>query len=163
MSLLFGSVVSIYLTISIAPMEPAGLAVGVAGLIGIFTACLDIVERWDSYKDFGVESGSLIARFQADKVRFRQWGQRVGIYTEKHGDGYHKALDDPLIRPAVDQILQSIKHFDDDTGDITSGLRLISSPVDPQAYRKSDLSRQRPHFENHLFFRLYNISTTTQL
>ncbi|KAI0509464.1 prion-inhibition and propagation-domain-containing protein [Xylaria bambusicola] len=130
-------------------MEPAGLAVGVTGLIGIFSTCLDIVERWDSYKDFGVESGSLIARFRADRVRFQQWGQRVGIDKGKHGDGYHKALDDPLIRPVVDQILQSIKHFDDDTGDFTSCLRPISGLIDPLAHSKSVLPRERPQFEKY--------------
>ncbi|KAI0804891.1 prion-inhibition and propagation-domain-containing protein [Xylaria sp. FL0064] len=130
-------------------MEPASLAVGIAGLIGIFSTCLDIVERWDSYKDFGAEFGSLIARFKADKIRFRQWGQRVGIDKSKHGDGYHKALDDPSIRPVVDEIFQSIKHFDDDTGNFTSGLRPISGSVDTLAHSKTVLPRGRPQFEKY--------------
>ncbi|KAJ3569138.1 hypothetical protein NPX13_g6185 [Xylaria arbuscula] len=130
-------------------MEPAGLAVGIAGLIGVFSTCLDIIERWDSYKDFGAEFGSLITRFKADKIRFRQWGQRVGIDKSKHGDGYHKALDDPSIRPVVDEILQSIKHFDDDTGNFTSALRPISGSVDTLAHSKTVLPRGRPQFEKY--------------
>ncbi|KAI1181519.1 prion-inhibition and propagation-domain-containing protein [Nemania serpens] len=101
-------------------MEPAGLAVGI-----------------DSYKDFGAEFGSLIAGFKADKIRFRQWGQHVGINKSKHGDGYHKALDDPSIRPVVVEILQYIKHLDDDTGHFTSGLRPISGSVDSLAHSKT--------------------------
>ncbi|KAI0815408.1 prion-inhibition and propagation-domain-containing protein [Xylaria sp. FL0064] len=130
-------------------MEPAGLAVGIVRLIGIFSTCLDIVERWDSYKDFGAEFGSLVARFKADKIRFRQWGQRVGIDKSKHGDGYHKALDDPSIRPVVDEILQCIKHLDDDTGNFTSGLRPISGSVDTLAHSKTVLPKGRPQFEKY--------------
>ncbi|KAI0199187.1 prion-inhibition and propagation-domain-containing protein [Astrocystis sublimbata] len=130
-------------------MEPAGLAVGIAGLVGIFSTCLDIVERWDSYKDFGVEFGSLVARFKADKIRFRQWGQLVGIDKSKHGDGYHKALDDPSIRRVVDEILQSIKHFDDDTGNFPPALRPISGSVDTLAHSKTVLPRGRPQFEKY--------------
>ncbi|KAI0971897.1 hypothetical protein F4678DRAFT_430432 [Xylaria arbuscula] len=51
-------------------MELTGLAVGVAGFIGIFSTCLNAVGRWDFYKDFRVKSSSLIARFVADRVRF---------------------------------------------------------------------------------------------
>jgi hypothetical protein len=98
-------------------MEAAGLATGVTGLIGLFSSCLDIVKRWDSNKDFGIESGSIIARFVADRIRFQQWGRGVGIDKSRHGDDHHKALDDPLLRSAVDQILQSIKHIDSDTRD----------------------------------------------
>jgi hypothetical protein len=128
-------------------MEAAGLGIGVAGLIGLFSSCLDIVERWDSYKDFGVESGSLIARFVADRVRFQQWGQSVGIDKGRHGDDYYKALDNPLFRSAVDQILQSIKHIDGDTGNFAFNLRYISGPVDPLAQNKSVLHRGSAQFE----------------
>ncbi|KAI0546378.1 hypothetical protein F4679DRAFT_557746 [Xylaria curta] len=92
-------------------MEAAGLGVGVIGLVGLFGTCLDILERWDAYKNFGFESSSIRARFIADQVRFRQWGQRVGIGI---GQGQtigsiHPALGNPLVCSAVDVILHSIK------------------------------------------------------
>ena len=41
-------------------MEIVGLGLGIAGLAGIFTSCLDVVERVDSYRDFGVDSRAII-------------------------------------------------------------------------------------------------------
>ncbi|KAI1264016.1 hypothetical protein F5Y18DRAFT_392257 [Xylariaceae sp. FL1019] len=77
-------------------MEPVGLTVGIIGLAGLFSTCLDVVERWDSYKDFGVESEALVARFEADRALFRRWGQSIGIDRGTQGHGHHEALDDPL-------------------------------------------------------------------
>ncbi|KAI1741267.1 prion-inhibition and propagation-domain-containing protein [Xylaria scruposa] len=94
-------------------MEAAGLGVGVIGLVSLFGTCLDMLERWDSYKDFGLESGSLRARFIADQVRFKQWGQRVGI-GQTSLDG-HPALNDISVRSAVDIILHSIRNIDDNS------------------------------------------------
>lgn len=95
-------------------MEAAGLGIGIAGLAGLFSACLDIIEKVDSYKDFGFESDYLFARFDADRVRFRKWGENVGINQEEH---HHSSLDDPAVRPAVDKILQSIRNIDGGTED----------------------------------------------
>ncbi|KAJ3551386.1 hypothetical protein NPX13_g11375 [Xylaria arbuscula] len=58
-------------------------------------------------------------------------------------------LDDPSIRPVVDEILQSIKHFDDDIGNFTSALRPISGSVDTLAHSKTVLPRGRPQFEKY--------------
>lgn len=34
-------------------MDAVGLAVGVVGLAGLFSTCLDIMDRFDSFKEFG--------------------------------------------------------------------------------------------------------------
>lgn len=101
-------------------MEAAGLGIGVAGLVGLFNTCVDIIERVDSYKDVGGESRgesrSLLARFEADRVRLRQWGQIVGLDKHQPDDHdnyqHYKALEDPAVRIAVRQILQSIKDIE---------------------------------------------------
>ncbi|GAP82969.2 putative NACHT nucleoside triphosphatase [Rosellinia necatrix] len=95
-------------------MEAAGLGVGVIGLVSLFNTCIDVVERWDSYKAFGLELGSLRARLNADRVRFRQWGEHVGIGEGKQGGHQHSALNDPSVRSAIDLILNSIKNIDND-------------------------------------------------
>ncbi|TRX93685.1 hypothetical protein FHL15_005361 [Xylaria flabelliformis] len=109
-------------------MEAAGLGVGVIGLVSLFGTCLDILERWDAYKNFGFESGSIKARFIADQVRFRKWGQRVGIGI---GQGQaissiHPALENPLVCSAVDIILHSIKDIDGDAKKHASYLTSVS-------------------------------------
>jgi hypothetical protein len=93
-------------------MEAAGLAFGIAGLAGLFNTGLGIVEKVDCYRDFGVESRSLIAQFEADRVRFRQWGQKAGINAEGQKE-HHEALDDPAISSVVSKLLQSIKDIDE--------------------------------------------------
>ncbi|KAJ5816934.1 hypothetical protein N7447_009167 [Penicillium robsamsonii] len=54
-------------------MEP----VGILGLTGLFSSCLDVLERFNSWTDFSNESCSLAARCEANKLRFKIWGQRV--------------------------------------------------------------------------------------
>ncbi|KAJ8132125.1 hypothetical protein O1611_g1496 [Lasiodiplodia mahajangana] len=117
-------------------MEAIGLGVGVVGLVGLFSTCIDMVERWDSYKDFSLESGAIRARFFADRVRFRQWGQSVGMSAGagegKPDDHYHSALDDPTVRSAVDLILHSIENLNDATKSWGSNLAHSSDPADLQ-------------------------------
>ncbi|KAI3331487.1 prion-inhibition and propagation-domain-containing protein [Xylariaceae sp. AK1471] len=124
-------------------MEAAGLGIGVIGLVGLFSTCLDMVERWDSYKDFGLESESLRARLTADRVLFRQWGQKVGIGNDRREGDHHKALDDPSIRPAIDLVLRSIKNIEDDANTFASPLRhfsdltRLSAEVDSMLHKDS--------------------------
>jgi hypothetical protein len=51
-------------------MEPIEFAVGVVGLAGFFSVCLDVIDKVDSYKEFEVESHLIIAQFKADKHLF---------------------------------------------------------------------------------------------
>jgi Prion-inhibition and propagation len=92
-------------------MEPVGLAVGIAGLAGLFSVCLDVVEKVDSYKNFGVEFRSVIAQFDGHKLRFRKWGKGVGIEKDILADKHHKDLDDPQTFASVEKILSSIQEF----------------------------------------------------
>ncbi|KAH7151968.1 ankyrin-1 [Dactylonectria estremocensis] len=55
-------------------MEPVGLAVGIAGLAGLFSSCLEAVEKVQSYRSFGADSQVLDTQFKAEKLRFEQWG-----------------------------------------------------------------------------------------
>jgi ankyrin repeat protein len=85
-------------------MEAAGLAIGVIGLVGIFGACMDVVDRIDAYKDFGVEFRGAIARFEADKIRLQKWAAEVGIQDVKPLD---PRLKDPEIELGVKTLLIS--------------------------------------------------------
>jgi hypothetical protein len=85
-------------------MEIAGLAVGVPGL---FSVCIDILERADAYKEFGVESRDTIARFEADKLRLRKWANEVGISDGKWKESHDHRLNDRGIESVVKSILIS--------------------------------------------------------
>ncbi|KAH7129676.1 hypothetical protein B0J13DRAFT_563207 [Dactylonectria estremocensis] len=51
-------------------MEPVGLAIGAAGLAGLFSSCLEAVDKVQSYKSFKTDSHVFDAQFRAKKLRF---------------------------------------------------------------------------------------------
>lgn len=85
-------------------MEAVGLAVGVAGL---FSACIDLVERIDAYKDFGIESRSMMSRFEADKIRFKRWGSNVGFHDGKYEGTHDPQLHNSELEVVIKHILNS--------------------------------------------------------
>jgi len=44
-------------------MELKGFVVGIVGLAGLFSACIDVINKIGSYKDYGFEPRSIIAPF----------------------------------------------------------------------------------------------------
>ncbi|KAL5084612.1 hypothetical protein Trisim1_011613 [Trichoderma cf. simile WF8] len=60
-------------------MDPVGLAVGVIGLAGLFSTCLDLVKRVDNYKHFKKDEQILATQFAAYRLRFERWGKTLGL------------------------------------------------------------------------------------
>ncbi|ORY68350.1 uncharacterized protein BCR38DRAFT_301319, partial [Pseudomassariella vexata] len=90
-------------------MEPAGLAIGIAGLAGIFSGCLDVVERVDTYRDFSVDSRAIISQFDADILMFKQWGKAVSFDGTTLSDNHYEKLDDAETLSAVRKIFAIIQ------------------------------------------------------
>ncbi|CAG9988781.1 unnamed protein product [Clonostachys byssicola] len=90
-------------------MEPAGVAIGVIGLVGLFNTCLDVVARVDAYRDFGFDSRSLAAQFEADKLRFERWGRAVGLEQGKLSTNYHPGLAEQSTRSVVAHLISTIQ------------------------------------------------------
>ena len=63
-------------------MEIAGLVVGTASLAVLYIACIEAVDRIDSYKKCGPETKHLSAQLYANKTVLRNWANRVGISRE---------------------------------------------------------------------------------
>ncbi|KAK6814087.1 hypothetical protein RU639_010128 [Aspergillus parasiticus] len=103
-------------------MEPAGLAVGVIGLCGLFNTCLDVVNKYDAWKDFGSESRCLTAQFEAQKLRLQKWGEAVVVEHESVSNKHPKPLDDPRTRSNVQNLLLAIK-------DICGKEDALSAPI----------------------------------
>lgn len=104
-------------------MEPISFAAGVVGLAGLFSVCLDVVDKVDSYKDFAVESRSIIAQFEADKFLFTKWAKGVGIHKDVSENNYHSDLDNPEINLRVQWILSGIQEIFRKTDRTASNLR----------------------------------------
>ncbi|KAI9792435.1 MAG: hypothetical protein M1816_002319 [Peltula sp. TS41687] len=86
-------------------MEIAGLAVGIAGLAGLFSACMESIERIESYRNFGHDSRHINDRFDADKLLFQRWATEVGISGGKLQAVHHVDLDNAAVLSMVQRIL----------------------------------------------------------
>ncbi|RYO99304.1 hypothetical protein DL763_001583 [Monosporascus cannonballus] len=121
-------------------MEPIGLAVGIVGLAGLFSSCLEAIEKVHSYRAFGSDSHILDAQFMAEKLCFEKWGRAVGLDQVKPGD-HHHALDDPVTATAVREhlaIIQEICRTDDAPPRPSAGSVLAQDGLFPA-------SRPRPY------------------
>lgn len=90
-------------------MEPVSFAVGIIGLAGLFGTCIDILDRFDSWQNFGSDSRNLSAQFKAHKLRLETWGRAVGLKDGGISDVHDKALDDPRVFSTVKELLSAVK------------------------------------------------------
>ncbi len=63
-------------------MEPAGLAIGVAGLTGVFTSCIDCFEYVQLGRQFGQDYGKCLLQLDTAKLRMSRWGAAIGLGPE---------------------------------------------------------------------------------
>jgi Prion-inhibition and propagation len=60
-------------------MEPVTFTVGVAGLIGTFTACVDCFEYIRIGRSLGADHQTAIVKLDLARLRLTRWGRSVGI------------------------------------------------------------------------------------
>ena len=123
-------------------MEIAGLAVGIPGLL---TSCLELVERVDYYRTFGVHSRQLVARCETSKLRLREWANCVGISDDKLSDGHHPRLDHPEIASVVKMILLSLCDVFQESEHTRTRLRLQPEQANPVSQHWPILRRNEIH------------------
>lgn len=121
-------------------MEPAGLAVGTVALVSLFSTCLEVVEKFDNYKNFRSDSHRLTAQFEADKLRFEKWGRDVGIEQNKQSEGRHEAFGDRKTYLTVENILAAIQNILSDAEDTSLPPRL---GADMSSIGQKPLSRNK--------------------
>ncbi|KAF5618686.1 ankyrin repeat domain protein [Fusarium sp. NRRL 52700] len=109
-------------------MEPVGLAVG---LVGLFSTCMDVMQRVDSYRTAGRDSRQLEAQLNATMHLFERWGDGVGISQGKLSDNHHPDLDNPRTYAVIKGLLNSIKDFSATSNDPPSPGVLQKTPSFP--------------------------------
>ena len=76
-------------------MEVAGLAIGVVGLAGLSSACIDCFDRIQVAKEFGTDFESCLLRLDAAQLRFSRWAVSVGldkVSSAYGGNGGHHSV-----------------------------------------------------------------------
>ncbi|KAF9882596.1 hypothetical protein FE257_006095 [Aspergillus nanangensis] len=109
-------------------MEVAGLVVGAAGLLGLFSLYQEAAAKVHSAKSFTSEFGRLDALYQATQKLFQVWAKQVGIEGGRE-TACHPQLEHQEIRLIVEQILRSIRDIFDDAKVIISRYRTIKTGI----------------------------------
>ncbi|KAF4766281.1 hypothetical protein HAV15_010745 [Penicillium sp. str.  len=119
-------------------MEPVSFAVGIIGLAGLFSTCLEAVERFDSWKDYDSEFRSLVAQFKAQKLRLAKWGVAVGLEDDELSYVHNTLLDDPKIESMVKELLLAIDAVcrDEDKAFLTPMLGKDETPTKDQLFHR---------------------------
>ncbi|KAL4794208.1 hypothetical protein BDV19DRAFT_365401 [Aspergillus venezuelensis] len=93
-------------------MEPAGLALGAVGLLGLLNLYTEAVSVVQSIKNHPSESLRIKSRYNATRVLFELRGKQVGFANDKTSD-YEETvtaeLKDPATTAAVADLLVSIR------------------------------------------------------
>ena len=77
-------------------MEPVGLGIGIAGLAGAFTACLDCFEYIQLGRQVGQDYGKCLLKLDTAKLRISRWGVAVGLGAEPHLKPQISASDEEI-------------------------------------------------------------------
>ncbi|KAL9630198.1 MAG: hypothetical protein Q9164_006540, partial [Protoblastenia rupestris] len=104
-------------------MEAAGLAVGI---VSLYNASIDILSRFDAYKNFGAESQVTIVHFDASKMKLQDWAKCVGIRDGKLVDVHDARLDDPRRGSIIKNALGHLKKVFEKVEYTSSSVRLPS-------------------------------------
>jgi hypothetical protein len=83
-------------------MEVAGLTVGIAGLAGLFTQCIECFELVQRGRYLGKDYLLLETKFANQRLRLLAWGRACGFWD---ATGYRLELNDDEIRSQLEQTL----------------------------------------------------------
>lgn len=97
-------------------MEVVGLTFGAASLVGLYSACMEAVDRIASYRHFGSDRQQLLTQIDANKDIFQRWAKRVGISAEGLLNLHDSHLDNENTAKVVGQILTCIRDVFGDSG-----------------------------------------------
>lgn len=78
-------------------------------MVGLYSPCMEAVDRVTSYRHFRSDRKQLLTQMNANKDIFQKWAKRVGISAEGLRDPHDTRLDDSNTANAVSQILMCIQ------------------------------------------------------
>ena len=102
-------------------MEPVSLAIGI---VSLYNATIDILDRVHDYRDFNTESQITLATFSAAKLKLQNWATALGIRGGKLVDTHDLRLDDSQTATVVQDILRLLTKVFEKVDSTSSSLRL---------------------------------------
>lgn len=93
-------------------MESVGLGIGIAGLTGTLTACIDCFEYIQLGRQFGQDYGKCLLKLDTAKLRISRWGAAIGLGSEPSHKPRVSASDEE-IRTAQSLLEQILESFED--------------------------------------------------
>ena len=109
--------------------EAAGLVLGAAGLLGLFSSCVECFELVESGLSYAKDHALLSIKYDVEKTRLLIWGHAAGLFRTE--GPYRNSLDKKWINDVVEKILLQIKVLFGDTADLMSkyGLEPIEDDI----------------------------------
>ena len=93
-------------------MESAGLVIGVAGLTGAFSSCVECFDYIQLGRNFGTDYGKCLLRLDAAKLRLTRWGESFGLGPD-HGAKSHRLVSNEEFSYAESLLEQIRDSFQD--------------------------------------------------
>ncbi|KAL3426372.1 ubiquitin-conjugating enzyme E2-16 kDa [Phlyctema vagabunda] len=93
-------------------MEVAGLALGAAGIAGIFSTCMECFDIFVAGKNFSDDYEQICALFSAQRLRFGLWGESVGFMDDGSSERrakFETVLGRSDIRITLEGLLNTIR------------------------------------------------------
>ncbi|KAG0633045.1 prion-inhibition and propagation-domain-containing protein [Tuber brumale] len=124
-------------------MESIGVALGIAGLAGLFTTCLQLFDLVSTAESHGSACQTLLCKLEVEQVLLLKWGEAVGIFNpqssdcEERNETYNKRLGDTPIRRAVFNILSCLKTTLEDTNNLVAKYGLQPLQSEDEAFDSS--------------------------
>ncbi|KAK7947064.1 uncharacterized protein PG986_011385 [Apiospora aurea] len=122
---------------AMAMAEVAGLALGVLGIAGLFTSCIENFDIFVRAKDFG-DFDHLCTRLSLERVRLALWGETLGLLPswpdQKPQVPYNHAIDREDIQPSIVACLCQLLDLLTKANVITERYALDCTPLSTQAY-----------------------------
>ncbi|KAI0386466.1 prion-inhibition and propagation-domain-containing protein [Hypomontagnella monticulosa] len=94
--------------------EIAGLALGVLGIAGLFTSCIENFNIVVRAREFSEEFELLCTQLALQQIRLAIWGETLGLVPPPSGrrtKHYNRALYRPDIGPAIEATLNQLRNL----------------------------------------------------
>ena len=120
--------------------ELAGLTVGVLGLAGTFSACIEAFGLFHASESYGRDFEILLTRLDIEKTLLLQWAEQVGLVGGSDGLIRHDIrLDQQHTHSAVESALRCILLLLTDSEKLCSDYGVTSSNDSPDPFQGVDV------------------------